>query len=118
MSEHRARTCILAALLWLATPPALAGEPAVKDPTEAPGLEAAASDSPAAKSMRLQSTRVSATSRSAVIDGRVVTPGSRINGATVISIEPGRVHLRRGSEHITLRMPSTSVKQPIAGDAS
>jgi len=118
VSERTSRASILAAALWLAASPANAGDPLLKDPTAAPGLPVAGKHGEKAPALQLRSTSVSATSRSAVINDRIVTTGSRIYGATVISIEPGRVHLQRGSKQFVLRLPSPSVKRPVDGDAT
>jgi hypothetical protein len=83
-----------------------------------PGVSAVARDSAAGMPLKLQSTRVSDSSRSAVVSGHVVSPGSRVGGATVLSIETGRVVLQRGKELITLRMPSSRVKRQANGDDS
>lgn len=118
MSERNTARIVLAGLLWLAALPAVAAdELPVRDPTIAPGVTAAR-DSASGQPLRLRSTQVSKTSRSAVINDRVVSTGSTIGGAKVLSIEPGRVQLRRGSELITLRVTPPQVKRPADGEAS
>lgn len=114
MSDAFARA--IAALLVALAPAALADEPPVTDPTIPPGLSTLARDPVAGTPLALQSTRVSGSSRSAVINGRIVTSGSRVGGATVLSIEPGRVVLQRGKELVTLRMPAPQVRRPANGD--
>jgi hypothetical protein len=117
VSERSIARFMLAAFACLATAPvAGAGEPAITDPTIPPGVDSAVSEVVAGTPLRLSSTRVSAASRSAIVNDRVVTPGSRVGGATVVSIEPGRVTLQRGTELITLRMPAPQVKRPANGD--
>jgi hypothetical protein len=108
----------LAALLAFAACAARAAEPPITDPTMPPGFSSVGRDSVAGTPLKLQSTRVSASSRSAVINDHIVSPGSRVGGATVISIEPGRVVLQRGKELVTLRMPSSQVKRQANGDDS
>ncbi len=116
MFDARTIALALASLLTLA--PALAGELPVRDPTIPPGVPAAATITAEGPALKLRSTQVSATSQSAIINDRIVTPGSQVSGATVLAIEPGRVTLKRGSELITLRIASPDVKQPATGDDS
>lgn len=103
------------ALLLAAALAASAEEPPVTDPTRAPDGGGARLDPVSGTAWVLRSTHVSAAVRSAVINDRVVSPGSRVYGAEVIVIEPGRVQLRRGTELITLRLQLPSVKRPAEG---
>jgi hypothetical protein len=119
VSETKLAAGLLGALLALAQ--AAADEPPVRDPTVPPFAPVAAAtveDTAVGPALRLHSTRVSASARSAVINGRIVTPGSHIAGATVVSIESGRVLLQRGPEQITLRIAAPVVKKPAQGDES
>lgn len=118
MPEQKSAALGLAALLACAVCAARAEDPPITDPTMPPGVSAIARDSVAGAPLRLQSTRVSDSSRSAVINGHIVSPGSRLGGATVLSIETGRVVLQRGKELVTLRMPSSRVKRQANGDES
>ncbi len=113
-----AGTIVLALAGLLACAPAFANELPVRDPTIPPGVPAAATIAAEGPALKLRSTQVSAASQSAIINDRIVTPGSRVGGATVLSIKPGRVTLRRGSELITLRIASPDVKRPATGDDS
>jgi len=115
--SDRYRNALIAAAVLAASATAQA-EPPVRDPTIPPGFTAVADDPAAGPALRLHSTRVSATSRSAVINDRVVTPGSKVAGATVLEIEPGRVQLQRGAERITLRIKTPDVKRRATGDES
>lgn len=88
-------------------------QPPVTDPTEPPHMSAGrALGSTPAEPLLLHSTHVAASSRSAVVNRKVVAVGSRINGAVVTAIEPGLVTLRRGSESISLRLELPPVKNP------
>lgn len=116
MSEDNRRGAVLAgALLLTAALAAMAAEPPVRDPTRAPGAGGARLDPLSGMAWVLRSTHVSSTARSAVINDSIVAPGSRVNGAEVIAIDPGRVQLRRGKELITLRLQLPYVKRPAEG---
>lgn len=106
--------CALAAL-----PAAAADEPPVTDPTRPPyDLTRKASPAPGAgDALLLSSTQVSPESRSAVVNGRAVTVGSRVGDAVVVSIEEGRVTLRRGAQSIVLQLLIPTIRLP-ARDAS
>lgn len=115
--SDRYRNVLIAAAVLAVSGPATA-EPPVRDPTIPPGFTAAPSESGPGPALRLHSTRVSTLSRSAVINDRVVTPGSKVAGATVVAIEPGRVELERGAERILLRIKTPDVKRRATGDES
>jgi hypothetical protein len=110
--ERSSRLVPAAAVCWIAA--ALAADPPpVTDPT-APPYEIR-SEIPSAtvqgSPLLLQSTHVSRSSRSAVINDRVVAVGSRIDGAVVTAIEQGRVTLRRDAESIVLTLLLPPVKR-------
>lgn len=85
---------------------------AMEDPTRPPTASAHIYVAPAKQSPRwvLTSTLVSAERRSAVVNDRVVMRGDRINGATIISIQPSTVRLRVGGRDITLMMLKKNIK--------
>lgn len=87
---------------------------AMNDPTRPPMAKAKSSYVPSKKSQRpqwtLNSTLVSSARRTAVINDRVVSRGDRINGATVISIEPSSVRLRKKGREITLMMLKKNIR--------
>lgn len=58
----------------------------------------------------LHSTLVSSDRRTAVINNRVVSLGDRINGATVVSIQPSEVRLRDKNREVTLMMLKKNIK--------
>jgi hypothetical protein len=116
VSDPSRAALLVGALLALAGSAASGDEPPITDPTMPPGVDSAARDPVAGTPLTLRSTQVSASSRSAVINERIVTPGSRVGDATVLSIEPGRVVLQRGKELITLRLPAPQVKHQANGD--
>jgi hypothetical protein len=107
--------CLLLAMTAFASASAVAGEPAVTDPTAPPHRSVIVSTAEAATAkeefLLLHSTKVAASSRSAVINNHVVAVGSRIDGAVVTSIEQGQVTLTRGPESIVLRLILPPVKR-------
>lgn len=113
------RLGVLLAPAFLFHPALAAAEtlPPVTDPTQPPYAGAARAAGHGALKWRLESTRVSADKRSAVINGRVVTIGSRVAGALVTSIEPGRVRLRGDSTTYVLTLLLPAVKS-TAQDSS
>ena len=93
---------------------AAATEPRITDPTQPPGASEVAAASNTLEPWLLRSTRVGSAGRSAVVNEHAVRVGSRIDGAEVLAIEPGRVTLRSGQELITLQLRQTPVKRPAA----
>ncbi len=59
----------------------------------------------------LQSTLVSGGRRSAVINGRLTTIGSRIQGAQVLEIGPDKVIMRRNTRRFTLQLQKKNIIQ-------
>ena len=94
---------------------ALPVQAAVEDPTRPPGM----SEAPSIRSSEsaqvsprwvLTSTLVSPDRRSAVINDRVVSLGDRVNGATVVEINPSEVRLRASGHELTLVMLKNNIK--------
>lgn len=105
MSE-RSRKATAWALL-LAGLLAVAGAPAqLRDPTQPTALEDAAPPRPAQSGprWRLQSTLVADDRRLAVINGRSVAQGERVDGAVVREINRGGVTLEVEGRRIELRL--------------
>lgn len=104
------KTLMIFGLLILVMPV----QAAMDDPTRPPSLGARKPMPSAGNSKRphwlLTSTLIAAERRSAVIDGRVVAQGDRINGATVLSIEPGSVRLHARGKEFTLLMLKKNIK--------
>jgi len=101
---------MLLAALSLAAWPAARAQPALSDPTRPPNvLQGAMRDAsergeaPAAAS-RLQSVLISPQRRLAVIDGRTVPLGGKVDDATLVQISETHVTLRRGAELKTLEL--------------
>src|SRR5437763_10205231 len=79
------------------------------DPTRAPSVvpqveSAGGTAAPAQAARRLQSVLISGTRKLAVIDGKTVALGEKIDGATLVEVAETGVTLRRGEEVQTLRM--------------
>lgn len=55
------------------------------------------------RELMLQSTLIAGDRRSAVINGQVVVPGARVEGARVLHIEADQVVLERGGKRLRLR---------------
>ena len=104
MTESRHCGRVLLALGLLAT--VAAG--AVPDPTRPPSAREAASWRGAGQSespdWRLESVLISDQRRVAVINGQSVSVGDRVDGAEVVTIEPGRVRLRTDSRQVDLSL--------------
>ena len=87
---------------------------AMEDPTRPPTAKATTHFVVGKKShaprWRLHSTLVSSDRRTAVINDRVVSQGDRINGATVVSIQPSTVRLRDKGREVTLVMLNKNIK--------
>lgn len=61
---------------------------------------------------RLQSTLVADSRRVAVINGRTVAQGERVDGAQLVEVRPDGVTLEEGGERFRLRLPgSVDVKR-------
>ncbi len=88
---------------------ASAGAAPLDDPMRPPGqqtIRPAASQPP----LQLSSVVIGRDRRLAVINGERVTEGSRVAGASVVSITPSRVILRRGGKLVTLSLLNLQVK--------
>ncbi|HEB60022.1 MAG TPA: hypothetical protein ENJ01_12425 [Gammaproteobacteria bacterium] len=88
---------VIAALILFASGSVFNAALAAGDPTRPPGLRApgGGAGAPAARPRwRLNATLISPERRSAMINGRTVVVGQRINGARVLSIQPAMVRLR------------------------
>lgn len=83
----------------------------ITDPTRPPYGLTALSAKPVHGNLLLYSTQVSDSKRTAVVNQQVVKVGSRIAGAVVTGIEPGRVTLRRDSQTIVLELIETPVRR-------
>lgn len=62
---------------------------------------------------QLTSLLISPERKVAVINGQVVRVGDSINGARLVSIEPGRALLQHAGQNIRLELIAGSVRQPL-----
>jgi hypothetical protein len=61
----------------------------------------------------LQGTTISASRRIAVINGQRLAVGDRVQGATVVEVQPFQVRLQRAGRDITLRLTPSLAKEKI-----
>lgn len=94
------------AMLLLAVPAAAIAQQGIGDPTRPTSLTepdaAAAARTPR---WRLQSTLIADDRKVAVINGRTVSLGERIEGATLLEIHSDGVTLQSDGQRLTLRLP-------------
>ncbi len=102
-----ARNTLVTFLVLCATGPVQAQT--VHDPLQPPGKDAHSGAT--ARGWTLHSTLIAEGRRSAVINGRVVTEGSRIDGAVVIDIQPSAVRLRSQTGDVLIREPLVPIKR-------
>lgn len=95
---------------------------AMQDPTRPPVAEAKARAVAVQQNLsprwELHSTLVSSARRTAVINDRVVSQGDRINGATVVSIQPAAVLLRVAGRELRLVMEEKNIKSLSRADSA
>jgi len=65
------------------------------------------------KGWRLRSTLVSDDRRTAVINNKVLMIGEKLNGATLVDIQPGKVQIRVKGKIRTLRLVKKDVKTNV-----
>jgi hypothetical protein len=90
---------------------------ALDDPMRPPGGAAVGSGKAAAgATFVLSSTLIARERRSAVINGRNLGIGDRINGARVVEIQPSQVRLQLQGRQITLSLLPVAVKKPVSAE--
>lgn len=110
MSE-RAHTLALIAAVVLAAPAARAGG-LLADPTRPPDHSAPAKRTQVSASQwRLHSTLVASGRRLAIVNGRLVGAGDRVDEARVVAIDAGRVTLVASGRRIVLRLLPRDTKE-------
>ena len=115
----------LTVLLTVAVASLLADGPAaveLRDPTRPPAAYTAAPAATDAEEpaeifeWRLTATYTNRGRRRAVINGRHVSEGEKVNEAEVLAIRPGRVKLREGDEVFSLSIYTDTIRRPVAGN--
>ena len=81
-----------------------------------PGRAALARGASGGQQFDLTSTLITRDRKSAVINGRQVTVGDKVNGAKVIDISPTEVRIRHRDQILTLHLLPISVKRPAASE--
>lgn len=61
----------------------------------------------------LSQTLIAPDRRLAIINGRTVTEGARVDGAVVVAIRPSAVKLRRKGRTFSIKLLAGSVKRPV-----
>lgn len=115
MSEGRAALRLAWLALLLAMAPAALAE-VLDDPTRPPGYRLPGSGKATVRGWHLSGIWIRDGQRLALINGRMVRPGQRIDGAQLVSVGPTGVRLRKGERIITVRLLPRRVKQatPVA----
>lgn len=82
------------------------------DPTRPPGYRLyVPGGKQAAPSWRVDTIKISEQQRIAVVNGRRVQVGDRVNGASVLDIQPGYVQLRYKGEEIAIRLVPGGIRK-------
>jgi MSHA biogenesis protein MshK len=111
-----AQRLIAAALLALgaSSPTQAAHAQALADPTRPPtASEAGEGDRLAPPPSRLQSVLISPARKLAVIDGKTVSLGGTVEGATLVAIRESEVVLQKGAERETLKLNPGVQMKPV-----
>lgn len=100
MFERKAIMLLILGLVF-----ALPAGAQLDDPTRPPGHRLyLPGGKPAAPSWHVDTIKISEQQRIAVVNGRRVSVGDRVGGATVIEIQPGHVRLRYQNEEIAIQL--------------
>lgn len=85
---------------------------ALDDPTRPPGYALPSSKGGASGPFwHVSAIRIAAKNKSAIVNGRTVSVGNRVDGATVIDIEPTEVTLKKAGKQFSVRLFAHSVKK-------
>ncbi len=112
------RTLCAAAGLAFAMHGGLAMAASLPDPTRPPQrfVELAKRVPAVSDHWRLGSILIAPQRRVAVINGQSMSLGEQLNGAQLVSIEPGRVCLRRGTKEIVLELLTVRPTRSAVGE--
>lgn len=84
---------------------------ALDDPTRPPGHSSSRGGGLQGPVWNISEIRIASKHKTAVINGRTVAIGHRVNGATVIDIEPSIVKFRKAGKEFSVRLFANSVKK-------
>lgn len=106
MFRRQVAVLILSGLLVVLMPAGRGSAASLPDPTRPPQrfISPAAPGSAVPKSWQLGSILIAPQRRVAVINGRPVSVGDRVNGAKVVAIESNQVRLQRGSREFVVNL--------------
>jgi MSHA biogenesis protein MshK len=104
---------VLLLALGASSPTQAAYAQALADPMRPPAVgEIGDNDRPVAPS-RLQSVLLSPSRKLAVIDGKTVSLGATVDGATLVAIRESEVVLQKGAERETLKLNPGVHMKPV-----
>ena len=117
---QRLRPLARAAVLALAVSPSVGGafaQAGLKDPMRppnvVPGLAAEEGARPQSARFQLQSVLISPHRKLAVIDGRTVLLGGKLDEATLVGISETQVTLKQGEQFSTLELYPGIERKPV-----
>lgn len=67
---------------------------------------------------RLNGVRIYANKRSAILNGKLVKEGDKLDGAVVMEIKPTQVTLQQNDKRLVVRMLISDIKQPVSTDTN
>lgn len=62
----------------------------------------------------LSGVRINATMRSAILNGKVVKEGDKLDGAVVTQIRPSEVTLQKDDKRLVVKLLLSNIKQPVS----
>ena len=117
---QRLKALMLLAALPLAAWPAAHAQSVLSDPTRPPsvlpGVARLGGQALEAPALRLQSVLISPQRKLAVIGGRTVPLGGKVDDATLVQIAETHVTLRRGAELQTLELNPGVARKAVRQD--
>ena len=63
---------------------------------------------------RLSGVRINADKRSAILNGKLVKEGDKLDGAVVLEIKPAEVTLQQDDKRLVVRLLLSNIKQPVS----
>ena len=93
---------------------------ALPDPTRpyGYGAEIAVEQIPQEKvQWRLGGIRIKEDKRSAILNGKLVKEGDKLDGAVVVEIKPSEVTLQQQDKRLVIKLLLSNIKQPVSAGA-